>query len=137
MKFNSRMNDFEFFKWIIVKDKINTLGSLRSFNEREVWWCNCGKNVGVEINGKGSPFTRPFLVLKKFSRHGFLGVPFTTQEHSGKTWYRKITFNNRAQYAVLQQTRFLSAKRLGTKIGKLTYADYISIMNSLFNLLSA
>ena len=54
------MNDFDFFKWIIVKDKIEALVKLRSFDERDVWWCNCGKNVGVEINGKGAPFTRPF-----------------------------------------------------------------------------
>ena len=54
--------------------------------EGDLWWCAVGENVGIEVNGKSKDFTRPVIILKKFGRLGFLGIPTTTQHRVG-TWY--------------------------------------------------
>lgn len=130
------MNDFDFFKWIIVKDKINHSEKLNSFQEQELWWCNCGKNVGVEINGKDDQFLRPFIVFKKLSQYGFIGIPTTTREHKGSIWYKKFIINNINEYAVLSQVRLISTKRLHRKIAKIPDYDFFIIKSSFLNLLS-
>ena len=50
------------------------------FYEREIWWCAIGVNVGFEQDGKGERFARPVLIIRKFSKNVFLGVPLTTMQ---------------------------------------------------------
>ena len=70
-----------FLAWIGVKQKLDA----HEYNpplitEGDLWWCAIGENVGIESAGKGRNFTRPVIVLKKFGRHGFLGIPTTTKK---------------------------------------------------------
>lgn len=81
-----------------------------------------GENVGIEINGKSEQFSRPVLVFKKLSELGFLGIPMTTQEHSG-TWYVKIRFRGRDIRAVLSRVRVFSVKRLYDRMGTIDESD--------------
>ena len=64
--------------WFPQKKKLDHKKNPPSFKEREVWWCQVGVNVGYEIFGKSKAFTRPVLVLKKFSQFTFLGAPMST-----------------------------------------------------------
>ena len=129
------MNDLDFYKWMIIKDQIDTSKKQKVFQEAEIWWCNCGKNVGTEINGKHDYFLRPFIVFKKFSPLSFLGIPLTSKDHTG-SWYYKFTFKQRSQYAVLSQIRALSVKRLHRKIGELSTETFNTIQSRLLNLCS-
>ena len=106
--------DKRFDEWNGVKSNIHYAGIFRSIKEGDIWWCSMGENVGVEINGKQDKFLRPVLVLRKLSRFGFMGIPMTSKEHSGK-WYVHFEFREREEIAVLAQARVLSVNRLWRK----------------------
>ena len=60
--------DYDVFDdWNIIKKDVHSSDKNKSlfFNEKEVWWVTIGINIGLEIYGKGSSFTRPVLILKK------------------------------------------------------------------------
>lgn len=57
--------------------------TIHLFNEREIWWCSIGENIGFEGDGKNDMFERPVLILKKYNAEVFFGAPLTTstKEH--------------------------------------------------------
>lgn len=101
-----------------VKEKIHDTDYLPPlFREGEMWWCLIGENVGIEVNGKGDKFTRPVLILKKYDRYSFLGLPMTTKSKTG-TWYATVTFKEQTQTVVLSQGRVFDYRRLKEKNGR-------------------
>ncbi len=112
----------DFNNWMKLKADLHYTGIFRNIKEGDVWWCSMGENVGIEINGKQKLFLRPVLVLKKLSKHGFLGVPLTSQFHEG-LWYVAFEFKNKKQYAALAQIRTLSVYRLCRKMGVVPDSD--------------
>lgn len=122
-----------FDEWIIVKRRLHDGGKLPTIHEGEVWWCGVGENVGVEIDGKSERFSRPVL-LRKFSRFGFLAVPLTSQLHEG-SWYVQFEFQNKVQIATLVQARAISVSRLYSKIGQVPYSDWARVLNAYIALI--
>lgn len=123
-----------FLEWIGLKEKLHNQEHLPPlFKEGEIWWCYVGENVGSEVNGKGTQFTRPVLVLRKYDRFSFFAVPLTTQNKVG-TWYCSFIHNNKLQTAQLAQCRVISYKRLKELIGKIDSSDYQKIKKA-FNAL--
>jgi mRNA-degrading endonuclease toxin of MazEF toxin-antitoxin module len=113
----------KFFEWIGVKERIhNTEYVPPLFKEGEIWWCHAGENVGVELNGKGEKFTRPFLIFKKYSRYSFLGLPLTTKMKVG-TWYTTVHFGGTNQNIILAQGRVFDYRRLKEKMGELEESE--------------
>jgi mRNA interferase MazF len=102
---------FAVLEWCKVVISLRNKKPPAFFKEGEVWWCSIGMNVGTEIFGKGSQFTRPVLILKKFGPHSFLGIPITSQSKEGN-WYVPITYENRNDRVVLVQARAWDAQRL-------------------------
>ena len=101
-----------FLEWIGLKEKIhNSDHQPPFFKEGEIWWCHTGENIGTETNGKGDKFTRPILIIKKYSRTSFLGLPLTTKMKTGN-WYVTIHFYKTLQTINLAQGRALDYKRL-------------------------
>ncbi|MBR2864430.1 type II toxin-antitoxin system PemK/MazF family toxin [Candidatus Saccharibacteria bacterium] len=117
------MEEKHFWEWIELKAKLHNIGRVRAIHEGEIWWAAVGENIGVEINGKSTSFTRPVLIFKKLSKFSFLAVPLTSQEHSG-SWYAPFTFKNKSQYAVLSQIRIMSVSRLNKRMGIIPNSDY-------------
>lgn len=112
----------KFLEWIRLKEKLhNSSGKPPLFKEGEVWWCSLGENVGKEINGKSSLFSRPVLVFKKLSRDTF-GLPTTSQTRKG-SWYVEIGYGGRLVTVILSQARVFDAKRMSTIIGKIDSAN--------------
>lgn len=103
---NTEQPEKHFDEWIEVKKNVHGTARLPVILEREIWWCVMGENVGVEINGKSKTFARPVLIFKKLSCFGFMGIPLTSQEHSGD-WYVEFVFQNKRQFAVLAQARVI------------------------------
>jgi mRNA interferase MazF len=53
-----------FEDWGNLKPKLDESDHKPPFaKEGEVWWCNCGENIGSEIYGKGKKFLRPFAII--------------------------------------------------------------------------
>ena len=105
------------------------------FNDGEIWWCAMGENVGIEVNGKDKPFSRPIFIYKKLSRQGFMGIPLTTSKKTG-SWYVEFDFQGKTSLANLAQARVLSAKRLYNKMGDLDDNDAAKISEGFVKLYS-
>ena len=99
-------------------------------NEREVYWCSLGENVGDEENGKGDVFRRPVLVFKKFNNNIFWGMPMSTKSKES-IYYMKVTLKDVEQSVILSQLRLLDTKRLDTKIGFLSEIDFLRVQDSI------
>ena len=128
------MEEKRFQEWIGLKEKLHFSGSLPRIKEGDIWWCSCGENVGVEINGKNKLFSRPVFIYKKLSRYGFIGIPLTSQKKEG-SWYVEFDFQNKQQTAVLSQIRTFSVARLSSRMGELDNSDIEKIKAGLANFL--
>ncbi len=123
-----------FDDWHPVKKVIHARSVKIVFKEGEVWWCHVGVNVGFETDGKGTSFTRPVLIMKKFSQNMFFGLPFTSKDKKG-TWYVPVMVNDVLSQAVLSQVRTFDTKRLQHKILDLSPSAYKKIKQQLGELL--
>ena len=103
------------------------------FHEREVWWCAIGANVGVEADGKHDSFERPVLVVRKFNKDMFWGVPFTSRARAGE-YFVKTAHDRGISWAALSQLRTWSSKRLLRKIGKISEHDFTAVVRGIGNL---
>jgi len=108
-----------FDSWNILKKKLDGVDVPPLFNEREIWWCSIGVNIGTEMYGKGGTFTRPVLVLKKFSKNSFLGIPLTTKIKD-RFGYYKFSFKEEEVCAVMSDIKKMDSRRLGDKMGELS-----------------
>ena len=102
----------DFDGWHPVKKSIDKKRNPPSFKEREIRWCSIGVNVGFEIVGKDQVFTRPVLIVRRFSPFTFLGVPMTTSTQKG---YFRYPYNVKGKdgYLLIDQTRTYDSRRLG------------------------
>lgn len=74
---NAMNKDFD--QWNELKKRLDIVSVPPLFREGEVWWCSVGLNIGYEVMGKHLEFTRPVLVLRKYNRHTFFGLPPTSK----------------------------------------------------------
>lgn len=104
------------------------------FKQGEIWWCSVGMNVGGEIFGKGKYFRRPVLVLKKFSKNMFLGLPMTLQEKQG-SWFVETELTGVRRWAILSQARTFDARRLESCVGRFDKNTADRIRTEFINLI--
>lgn len=110
-------------KWHILKSEINTTKKVPEFTEGQIWNISLGSNIGFEQDGKGDSYYRPVIVLKKFNKNIFLGIPLT---HTTKDlpFYFHFNFQNEKSAGILSQIRLLDGKRFGNLLGSLSVKDY-------------
>jgi len=109
--------------WHELKSKLDDVSTGVLFNEREIWWCAVGRNIGVEVNGKSQIFARPIIIFKKLNQYSFYGIPMTTAGGSGD-WYLPFKQNGKENKAMLHQIRAYDCRRLYNKFGTLDDADW-------------
>lgn len=124
----------DFKKWHELKSSIDEHRTAPVFNEREIWWSSLGANIGTEQDGKHELFERPVIVVRKFNRELFWGVPATLQK-KGNEFHFPYTFSGVEQSAIVSQVRTLSAKRLIRRIGKLTDSQFVALQKAVGSLL--
>ena len=109
----------DFDRWNKIKKAINATdeeGRLY-FHEGDIWWVHLGVNVGYEIDGKSSDFSRPVIILRKYNQYSFLALPLTTNPRPNK-WRVPIgSVAGRDAFAVLSQLRNIDSRRLIEKKG--------------------
>lgn len=126
-----------FEAWFPLKKYIHNERSIENiyFREGEVWWCNFGVNVGSEQDGKGPDSHRPVLIIKKFNKFGFVGLPLTTQQKEGEYFVKcDLAEDNIERFVTLSQIRTLDSKRLIDKIGIATEKSFLNIKTATRNM---
>ena len=114
----------DFARWHHLKSFLDNYKSGHIFREREIWLVSTGLNVGHEQDGKHRKFLRPVVIIKKFNKDMFWGVPLTSQPKDNKYFCYPIKFPSRDSFAVPLQLRAMDKKRLFKKIGALSDADF-------------
>jgi mRNA interferase MazF len=125
----------EFDKWNELKKNIHATNSVRSFKERDIFHTKLGSNIGFEQDGKGNHFIRPVVIIKKFSKDTFLGIPLSTTSNRG-SYYFEFSFTDKClSVALLTQIRLFDAKRLLNKVGIMEKEDHEKLKKAIKNLL--
>ncbi|MFA5936302.1 MAG: type II toxin-antitoxin system PemK/MazF family toxin [Candidatus Paceibacterota bacterium] len=122
----------DFNKWNEIKKVVNDKKIKRNlfFNEREVWWCSLGLNIGVESDGKNNNFERPILIVRKFNSDMLWVVPLTSKEKIGNHYY-KIKHEEGFSWICLSQIKTVSTKRLLRKIGMISESDFQIVLEKI------
>jgi mRNA interferase MazF len=131
-----------FTDWFKIKPSLDSQKHQPPFfQEREIWWCVVGENIGGEVSGKGVRYARPVIVYVKLSSHTFLGIPTTTQFYNKNgierigTWYEKLKIRNVEMLAILSQIRVFDYRRLDKVMAQIDSDDFERIkikFNNLF-----
>jgi len=124
----------KFDEWNVLKKDIALDFKQVHFKERDVCFMYLGKNIGFEQDGKGESRIRPVVIVKKFNRDLFWGVALTTQEKTGKYYFRFTASNNKINHAILSQLRLYDSKRIKNKIGVISKNDFQSLIECIKNL---
>jgi mRNA interferase MazF len=125
----------DFAAWNQVKQRIDGLSGVPGFNAREIWWCSIGTNIGSEICGKGDKFSRPILILKRTSPTMFIGIPATSKQKI--RWdYHPVTIKGQLSYLQLSGVRSLDARRLVSKIEKLSEHVFADVLTAFYKIFS-
>ncbi len=106
-----------FDKWNEQKKFINKASNQGHFyREKEIWWCNLGKNIGSEQDGKGDNYERPVMVIKSFNLFVCLIIPLTTSKKPNPFHFKIGIVNERESYVIISQIRLIDTKRLTNRI---------------------
>lgn len=125
-----------FSEWLKLKQYIHESDqSPLLFAERDVWMCYVGENVGHETNGKNTLFHRPVLVLHKFNKYIFYGLPMSTKLKDNP-FYVEIEFLSKKQAVMISQMRVMDVRRLHYKKGRLSNADFARVRAQFLELFS-
>jgi mRNA interferase MazF len=135
---NDKLDIFD--EWSILKKCISVKSSLGKYHEREIWWCSLGKNIGNEQDGKNNNFERPVLVLKKWNKDFFIGIPMTTKNKvkskDEKFYYKYFSDEeNQGSYFMLTQVRVFISKRLVRKLNFVREFVFVDLKKHLSKIL--
>lgn len=139
---NKVQNDFlypmvflkNFFNWFQLKPKLDEHKQRPLFQEREVWMCHLGSNIGFELDGKKSEQLRPVIIFKKLSKETFLAIPISSGVRKG-SWYSSSFVQKRVGRFCLNQIRMLDSKRLKYWIERIDDEDFKKLQLDFYNFL--
>jgi len=109
-------NNFEY--WSNLKQNINSTdeSKIPYFREWQVWFISMWLNIGYEEDWKNEDYSRPVLILKKFSKDVFLWLPTTSIPKTWKFYYDIWEVNWINNFVILSQIKLYSSKRLLSRI---------------------
>ncbi len=87
-------------------------------------------NIGHEENGKNQLYERPILVLKKFNRHIFLGIPLSSSLKENP-YYQQVRYHNKKHSCIISQIRLLSSKRLLRRLVRLRETEFKKVQEKI------
>lgn len=121
--------------WHQIKTKVNNKPPMQRFHEREIWWCNVGSNVGFEEDGKNKLFERPVLIIRKFNKELFMGIPLTTKLKADNPYYFPVKIGGVDGSIILSQLRVFSSRRLLRKVERLSSSHFEKLKHNLIEVL--
>ena len=133
---NSQLYKKDFDGWITKKKEYHYREILPPmFKERDIWWISIGINIGFEEDGKHERYLRPVLILKKFNRDLFLGIPMSTKIKDNR-YYISVSVDNQTVSALISQIRVFSAKRMQDKLAELEKGDFEKVKIEVIKMIS-
>ena len=120
----------EFDSWNKKKKIINLKSKNIFCNQREIWWCSIGLNVGSEEDGKNELFERPVLIVDVFNRDMLRIVPLTSKNKID-LFHVQITYNDRFGSAIISQMKTISSKRLSRKLCRLDTIQFDEVRRKI------
>jgi mRNA interferase MazF len=121
----------EFDQWNRYKKEIHEQGFAVLYQQRDLWWCRLGTNIGYEQDGTGKEFERPVLILRGFSKQVCLIVPLTTSQKKNPYHVSVGDIAGKQAFAIVSQLRLVDTKRLFDKIGKLDQEIFSRIQKTI------
>lgn len=125
----------KFDQWNEIKKEIDTREKSIIYKERDIFWASIGENIGYEQNGKSEIFSRPVLIVKRFSRNMFFGIPLSTQLKQGDFFF-EFELSGVKSNALVVQGRLFDTKRLENKIGMMNKDDFENLKARIRRLLN-
>jgi mRNA interferase MazF len=126
----------KFKEWHSVKEKLHKETKKTIVpKEREIYWVSVGVNIGHEQDGKGNVFSRPVLVIKRYNKNLFFGVPLSTQIKQGSFFF-EFDFNGKKSNALIVQGRIYDTKRLENRMGMIPNETFNNLKKQLKELLN-
>jgi len=128
-------NEKDFDRWNNEKKCVQMRGTQPFYQEREIWWCSLGVNVGFEQDGTGANFDRPVLVIRGFNKETCFCVALTGRKRRGMYYQHLGKIEGRDASAILSQVRLVDTKRLIRKMATLPKADFAELKQRLGQIL--
>jgi mRNA interferase MazF len=100
-------------------------------NEREVWMCSIGHNVGHEENGKGKKFARPVVVVRRFNKHSLWVVPLSSQQKDYDFYYNFTDREGNQIAAIISQLKLVSSARLLRRMYRVEKSQFAEIKDQI------
>ena len=121
----------DFDTWNLKKKSLEIKDDIPFYATREIWFCSLGVNLGFEQDGKNDEFERPVLVLKKFNKNVFWGVPLSTKIKPKNRHYLTLKQGTFEYSAIISQLRLYDSKRLQRKLYMMDKKSYDALVNAL------
>jgi len=102
-------------------------------HEREIWWCAIGVNGGSEQHSQTEDFSRPIVVVRRFTRDIFWGIPLTTKFKDNIPFRIRFTIGGIANDALILQMRAYDRKRLVRQIDVVPKEVFAQITNEIID----
>ncbi len=119
----------DFDKWNSEKKRLDVAPQTSFCHTREIWWCALGVNVGFEQHSTSDDFSRPIIVIRRFTSDMFWGVPLTTKIRDDVPFRVRINVAGVLNDAMILQMRAFDRKRLRRKLGVVSRSDFKKIIN--------
>ncbi len=130
------INQNSFDKWNSLKQKIDNKEQIIGYSQRDILFISIGKNVGFESYGKGEEFLRPVLVVKKFGKDSFYGIPLSTNNKEGYFYYNFNYKKDIKSTAMLSQAKVFDSKRIKYRSGQIRKKDFEKLIKKFFEVIT-
>ena len=121
----------DFVMWNQQKKRMNSVSGNRLYNEREVWWCSLGINIGFEQDGTGNNAERPILILKGISRETCFALPLTTSSKKNRYRISLGDIGGRNASAICSQLKVIDTRRFINKICRVDEDIFLKIRKAV------
>ncbi len=116
-----------FQQWHELKSQLDQVTDPPDFREWDIWWCSVGKNFGYEIFGKDDEFSRPVVVIRKYNKKMFFGLPMTSKRRDFPSHYH-YDLKGKSGSILLDQGKSFSSNRLLRHISHVHEREAVKIM---------
>lgn len=120
----------DFDEWNKLKKVLNKKQNIPFANNREIWWCSVGVNIGTEEDGKNELFERPIIILRVLNKNTLRVAPLTSKEKSDNHHFL-ISYLNRSGSVILSQIKTISTKRLSRKLTRLEKGQFDKLIDKI------